>query len=337
MLSLNFRMAYIKSYIEIARLFLGGGSIYLKLRKELKRNYIDSLKFPDSLEKDYYYHSKFYNRTKQYIHANHFFGEFLCLVRGFNMTRNEMNHFLLLSSCAPIFDDFFEKNANYQSLKNLMHHPNIENANSDSEKLAAFFFGELLKDLNQPQELLNAADQLFAAQLKSKTQNNQHLIIDELLDISKEKGGYSGLMYALLLDGKKSDQFLELAFELGSYGQLMDDIFDVYDDAQEGIRTFANQAKSINEIRLVVEEHEQKVMDALEALHPESKNKKSFEQVLWVFGSVIEIALRKFEKNEVHFLVGPIKCLQLERKNWIIDMEKASNIWKLFKFSANRI
>lgn len=330
-------MAHFKSYIEIVRLFFEGGKIYLKLRKELKRNYIDSLEFPNSLEKEYYYHSKYYNRTKQYIHANHFFGELLCLVRGHKMNKNEMNRFLLLSSCAPVFDDFFEENTDDQSLKHLMYHPKMENANSDSEKLAAFFFGELLNDLNQGQELLTAADHLFEAQLKSKTQHHHNLSLRELLNISKEKGGYSGLMYALLLDDEKSEQFLKLAFELGSYGQLMDDIFDLYDDAKEGIRTFANQAENISDIRLVLEEHEQNVLDAIGAIQIKRKDKKSFEQVLQVFNSVIEIALRKFEENEIDFQIGPQKCLQLERKNWIIDMEKVSNIWKLFKFSAERI
>jgi len=330
-------MAHLKSYIQIVRLFFEGGGIYLKLRKELKRNYIDSLEFPESLEKEYYYHSGFYNRTKQYIHANHFFGELLCLVRGTKMKKNEMNRFLLLSSCAPVFDDFFEKNTDYNALKQLMHHPELGNANSDSEKLAAFFFGELLKNLDQSQGLLKAADQLFDAQLKSKKQRQLELGSEELLKISLAKGGYSGLMYALLLESDKSTEFLQLAFDLGSYGQLMDDIFDLYDDAKSGIRTFANTALKVEEIRFVVDEHEQKILELIQAMYLEKRSRKSFEQVLRVFSSVIEIALEKFEENEAMYQTGPQKCLDLDRNQWIIDMEKASNIWKLFRISAHNI
>lgn len=331
------RMNRLNSYIKVLQLFSQATLIYLRLRSFLKKEYFSNLRLSDDIKKDYYYHSGFYNRAKQYIHANHFFGELLSMVRGTKMTKAEMGRFVLLSSCAPVFDDFFEKDSDYSSIRELMHHPDMNNAKSDTEKLAAFFFSDLLSDIKNKEELLEAADQLFDAQLKSKTQSNTKLSNDELLKISINKGGYSGLMYGLLLDHKPGKRYLKLAFDLGSYGQLMDDIFDLYDDATQGIRTFVNQADSVKEIRMILEEHEQKVLDLINNMHLLRKDKESFERVLIVFSSIIEIALRQYEQIEEDKNLAPKNCLEINREYWIIDMEKAPNIWKLFNFSVQRI
>lgn len=330
-------MARIISYIKVFRLFFYGGAIYLRLRRYLNSIYNKKLNFPESLKKDYYYHSRFYNRAQQYIHANHFFGELLSLLRGTKMRDKEMRRFVLLSSCAPVFDDFFEKDADYSSIKSLMHQPELERAKNDNEKLAAYFFSELLMDLNNRDQVLKAADQLFEAQLKSKIQTNSQMSSNDLLQISLDKGGYSGLMYGLLLEHKQSESFNQIAFSLGSYGQLMDDVFDLYDDAHNGIRTFANQASSVRDIRMITEEHEQKIFNLIDKMHCSGKSRKMFEQVLLVFSSIIDIALNQYEQIEIKMQITPHECIKLERKYWIVDMEKVSNVWKLFKFSSQRI
>lgn len=338
MLSLTFnRMSRVYSYIKILHLFSQATLIYLRLRRFLKKDYFNNLQFSADIKKDYYYHSRFYNRTQQYIHANHFFGELLCLIRGSKMTKTEMSRFVLLSSCAPVFDDFFEKDSDYSSIRELMHHPDMENATSDTEKLAVFFFSELLKGINCKEDLLSAADQLFDAQLKSRTQTNTGLTNNDLLGISTDKGGYSGLMYGFLLDHKKDEKFFQLAFDLGSYGQLMDDVFDLYDDAAHGIRTFVNQADSVKEVRMILEEHEQKILDLINNMHLLRKNRVRFERVLLIFSSIIDLALSRYEQIESDMNTAPKDCLNIERKNWIVDMEKAPNIRKLFKHSAQRI
>lgn len=182
--------------------------------------------------------------------------------------------------------------------------------------------------------MIDAADHLFDAQQKSKSQKDKKCSFEELLHISLNKGGYSGLMYALLLEPPHSDVFLNLAFELGSYGQLMDDVFDLYDDAQQGIQTFANQSGSVQDIRLIIEEREQVIIEKLSKSSFAVKDRKSFLRVLHLFSNIIEIALLQYEKTEDLKGVHPQQCLSIDRKYWLVDMEKASNIWKLFTLSA---
>jgi hypothetical protein len=253
------------------------------------------------------------------------------------MTKEEMQRFSYLSSCAPVFDDFFENNSDTDSIRGLMNDPNIEKAHSKSEMLAAWFFQKILKDIKNGIEILNTANQLFDAQLLSKSQKNNSLNSNELLEISLKKGGFSGLMYGLLLNGEKPELFLELAYQLGAYGQLMDDIFDLYDDAKEGIGTFANQSNSVRDIRMILEEQEQKIYDLISKMHLMRKNRDLFKNVMAVFSSVVEIALQQYESIEMELKIHPSDCLKTDRVHWVVDMEKTSNVWKLFKLSSRRI
>ena len=264
------------------------------------------------------------------MHANHFFGELLTSILGRKMNQEERRLFANLSSCAPIFDDFFENNYDLEHIRTLLHHPNEENTLDPSEKLAVHFLNNILKSEIHKKTFLQAADDLFAAQIESKHQKENSLNQEQLLDISNRKGGFSGLMYALLLQESNSTKLTELGYELGAFGQLMDDVFDLYDDQKEGIRTYVNQSLKVIDIRFVLEEKEQLVLSIAKSIATSTKHFKKFKSVLQVFSSIIEMALEQYESIQDSQLSSPINCLNTERKLWILDMEKASNVRKLF-------
>lgn len=310
--------------------------IYLKLHLYLRKEYLKDLDFPDELKNNYFYHSIYYNRTKQYMHANHFFGELLTSVLGRKMNREERKLFANLSSCAPIFDDFFENNYDLEHIRLLLHQPEINKTQESAEILAVHFLNNLLKSNINSKDFLQAADDLFLAQKESKNQTNKHLNPNQLLDISNRKGGYSGLMYTFLLQESSSENFAQLGYELGAFGQLMDDVFDLYDDQKEGIRTYVNQANNIQEIRFVLEEKEQEILSLAKNVASAPQYFKKFKSVLQVFTSIIELALEQFENLQNKNDSSPIQCLNTERKLWILDMEKASNMRKLFFKSVEK-
>ena len=306
----------------------------MQLRQYLKKSFSKDLSFPTDLKQDYFYHSIYYNRTKQYMHANHFFGELLCLLRQKPISFTERKRFANLSACAPIFDDFFENKTNLNHIQDLLEHPLSENAQNNAEKLAVHFLQTILKSISNKKPFLIAAQDLFLAQTRSKTQKNTELNTEQLLDISIKKGGYSGLMYAYLLENPQDDIFIKIAFSLGSFGQIMDDIFDLYDDAKEGIRTFANQSHSVEEIRIIVNNQIQIINDLLAEY---SHSNLHFINVLQIFSSTIDTALNHYEKIEQTLKTSPTKCLTMDRKYWIIDMENPKNIWSLFYLSSQEM
>jgi len=330
-------LASLKQYFQTLNYFIKATFIFKDLRKYLRTDFARDLNFPQELEKDYHYHSLYYNRTKQYMHANHFFGELLCSLRGEPLTKTELMRFANLSSCAPIFDDFFETPTKLSHILALLEEPNLSNAQSKSETLAVHFLNNILASSIQKEEFLHAATQLFHAQTKSKTQKNNSLSKSELLEISLEKGGHSGSMYAYLLSGPRTADFYRMAYLLGGLGQLMDDIFDLYDDAKEGIRTFANQSNSVKEIRDILNNHKNKIFIQADILSKQDFDVSTFLQLLTIFDSTIEIALLQFEKIEKSLKTKPKDCLNLPRKTWIVDMEKITQVFRLFYLSAQKI
>lgn len=326
----------ISSYIKAFGLYGHASIIYFRLYRYLKKEHLVDLEFPDELKKNYFYHSNYYNRTKQYMHANHFFGELLTTILGRKMTKEERRLFSNLSSCAPIFDDFFENKTDLDHIRTLLHQPDKDSALSPSEKLSVHFLNNILNSNIDKTAFLQAADNLFLAQLESKNQKKKDLSQAQLLDISDRKGGFSGLMYTLFLEESSAKDFSTLGYHLGSFGQLMDDIFDLYDDQKEGIRTYVNQSQKTLELRFVLEEKEQQILSLAYRLASSPRHFKKFKQVLEVFRSIIEIAIEQYEKLESTQQISPIDCLKTDRKLWIIDMEKASNMRKLFFKSVSK-
>ncbi|NOR88108.1 MAG: hypothetical protein GQ527_10900 [Bacteroidales bacterium] len=330
-------MASFNQYYKGIYYYTRAALIYRSLRSYLKKDFSSDLNFPNQLKEDYFYHQSYYNRTKQYMNANHFFGELLCLLRGKPIRKEERMRFANLSSCAPIFDDFFEKGANLDHVFHLLKNPSPQNVQNESEELAVIFLNNILNSLSQKTEFLESSYLLFQAQSDSKSQNNQTLSKQELLDISLRKGGYSGLMYAHLLDDSKEKYFLEIAYLLGGLGQLMDDIFDIYDDAKEGIRTFANQSENLKEIREIIHNQIQEIRQRFPTLSKENYQLYHFSNVLEIFITTIEIALQHYDEIEAKHKINPHQCLQLDRKLWIVDMEKPANIWHLFQLSLSNL
>jgi hypothetical protein len=322
-----------RTYIQILLLFLSGIISYLRLKRYLYFAYKKEFSAIGWTLEEYKYHSKQYNRTKQYVHANYFFGEWLSLYRGFALNPTELKKFVWLSSCAPVFDDFFEHSYDYDHIKNLLLHPVLSNARNSKEDLAVWFFSKILENNTDSQQLQDTALELFDAQIRSKNQENAAIVYEDLIKISKDKGGFSGLMYAHLLDYRKTDGFKQYAFQLGAYGQLMDDVFDLFDDAKNGIYTFANRSKDVKSIRNVVSDHEKTVEMLIVAASLPENRKIRIKRVLGIFGAVIETALQHYEHIEKEHKIPPCESQGTERKLWIVDMEKISTIRKMFSIA----
>ena len=312
--------------------------IFLQLRKYLKQSFIQDLNFRNQLETEYFYHSKYYNRTKQYMHANHFFGELLCVLRDYKLTEKEYRRFANLSACAPLFDDFFDKGkADLSKINRLLNNVDKEKAETEEQKLAAHFLKNILRDMDQKEEFLRAANRLFTAQKSAKKNQSTKASAEDLWEHSKQKGGFSGLMYALLLSHTLSEEEKNLAFELGSFGQFMDDVFDLYDDRKAGVFTLPNSAQSVSEIEIFFEDLLQSIKDILVKMNFAEKAKKDFINVLEIFAAAIRLALDHYAHLEEKHQILPSECLKMERKNWIVDMEKPSNAFKMFRMGLRHL
>jgi len=79
---------------------------------------------------------------------------------------------------------------------------------------------------------------VHASQIKSLEQlNNNSMTKEEVMEISFLKGGSTLLADAYLIQSEPELTFLNFAFEMGTYLQLIDDLQDMKEDADKGIHT----------------------------------------------------------------------------------------------------
>lgn len=312
--------------------------ILLRQKIYLKNYFLSDLVFPSSLEKEYYFKSTHYNRTKQYLLANRFFGELLCVLRGQKMSSSEMKSFTNLSACAPIFDDFFDNGeTDLHKINELLNNPKKEVPESDMQKLAVHFLQNILSNLSDHEEFLKTANLLFEAQKAAGARQHEEENIRNLWKYSEQKGGHSGLLYALLLTHPLTDMEKEIAFDLGAFGQFMDDVFDIYDDKKNGVFTFPNTSETVKEIEAFMNNTISIIFEKIDNHNCSHNAKRDFKNILQILASAIRVALAQYKRIEKEHRVAPISCLKLDRKKWIVDMENPSNLFKMFQISLSRI
>lgn len=91
----------------------------------------------------------------------------------------------------------------------------------------------------------------FEAQANSLQQNQSNLSKEETLQISKEKNGQTSLLVASLMDENWTALQLQIIYQTGVMGQLMNDIFDTHKDLHAGIYTIVSKVKSMAELKEV--------------------------------------------------------------------------------------
>jgi hypothetical protein len=170
--------------------------------------------------------------------------------------------------------------------------------------------------------------EVYQAQWQSKSLLNPELPRSELAAISARKGAVSAWVFRSLIAEPISPEELNMLEQLGYLGQFMDDIFDLYDDHQEGLQTLANDYSGdftpVYE-KFLMEIEELKVL--IQKL-PFSKNRKMcFQRELMLMVSGGILACQHFLKVQRKY--GHLDIQNIPRKELIVDMESKKNHVKM--------
>jgi hypothetical protein len=149
-----------------------------------------------------------------------------------------------------LFDDFFDNdNLTDEYITQLINKPNDIEPGNDSVKLAIQLYGKLLEGVQHPESIQEALNAVFKEQVRSKKQKNSDLTEDEIKDITFAKGGTAFLLYRKAFGEISTRCEEKFYYTLGAIMQLENDIFDVYKDRQEGIRTLVTACHDIKPVR----------------------------------------------------------------------------------------
>ncbi len=174
--------------------------------------------------------------------------------------------------------------------------------------------------------------QIHLAQKDSAKQFNAHTSLDELVDITKRKGGYSLLMCRHYLTDPFNENIDDCWYSLGGLIQMTNDLYDTYKDTKEGIYTFANTQRELPSIELIYSNQKRLLNSSISKLSVPKSDKLKFAIKISIISAFGDIALQQFKGINNNSNTLP-NFDQIPRESLIIDMEKMLNRYRLIKFA----
>lgn len=259
-------------------------------------------------------------------------GEGFCLLRGEKISEQERNALTYLGALTGLFDDFFdEKELSEHYLKNLMDKPESANPSDANERLFVRFAKKALENASDIYALKKASIKVYEAQVLSKKQKLEVLSPHEIEDITLQKGGFSILFYRSVFHNTAHEAEEKMLYYLGGIGQLENDIFDIYKDYQNGIKTLATNTKHINDLRDTYISLMEKTFALVHQTDFSTENKKKFLRFIALIISRGFVCLDFLEKSEKK-TNGIFSLKDYEKQDLICDMGTVKNNLKLIDY-----
>ncbi len=259
-------------------------------------------------------------------------GEAFCILHNKKMSSGERTAATSQGAMTGLFDDFFDKQyLSDASIEKILQNENAF-AKKSNEKLFMFFYRKALQSVPDKQKMQQRLMDVYKAQLESKKQVQPFITEKEIREITFYKGGASLLFYRSAFLPVPSAAEEKLAYDLGSLMQLSNDIFDVYKDRENGIKTLVTETTKINSIRILLQQQlKQYYSDAYNIGLP-GKNVNRFLSILTlgIFSRAF-VCLDQLESNEK--LTGnQFDVKQYSRKQLICDMDGWGNKMQSAKY-----
>lgn len=244
----------------------------------------------------------------------------------FERTSNKL-YFILTG----LYDDIIDQQIlDEKSLNQLFEDPSTAKTDLFETKVLVDVHLSLLKRVQNIADYTSTLANIHQAQKDSLQQINSTINKDALLDITLRKGGYSLLMCRQYIDLPSSKELDICWYHLGGIIQITNDLFDIYKDLQEGIKTIPNSVKNVNEIQNVYEQLVNNFIISLQHL-PFEKRKIDVLKIklspIPAFGYLAIHNLIKLQDQQEELP----NLTTVPRKSLIIDMEKTANRIKLIQ------
>ncbi len=269
-----------------------------------------------------------FNKMRNYygIRVPSGIGESYCTLRGYKMTETERKASTYQGALTGLFDDFFDKTQfPVEQLKEMLDDPFKYNTTTSLEDLFIDFLKTVHLNIHATDFFNDMFNKVYHAQVESLKQLKPDISYEEIKRITFNKGGYSLLFYRSAFNNNLVENEYNALFNLGALMQLCNDIFDVYKDEKQKIRTLVTATDNTDNFRNIFNKQITKTYEMVKTLDYKEKNIKMFLSKFSLFFSRCFVCLDQLErlqkKNNNKF--EPVK---FSRKELICDMEKPINI-----------
>jgi len=259
-------------------------------------------------------------------------GEGICTLRGRPMNHKERLANTFQGALTGLYDDFFDKTGlQPEGIKKMMENPEGYAPSTSLEKLFINFLIKVHENIVNKEIFNDSFDMVFTAQMNSKKQESDSLLLEELKDITFQKGAYSILFYRSVFQHKLQDGEEDALYHAGALMQLGNDIFDVYDDENEKIKTLVTECGQIDSVRqLFLSQLEL----CIKLFRESSFGKRNIEAYLnkFVLGlSRCFVCLDQLERLQ-RKTDGKFNPDEYSRAEMICDMEKPGNMLSSLRY-----
>jgi hypothetical protein len=302
----------------------------IKIQQQFNKNFL--VPYLDELEKKY--NGKFQPEQKQKIlnYYGLFITSFLCSsykrLHGKKLTLEERKRATLFGILTPVGDDLFDiDKLNIENIREITFNPENYNASTFSSKVAKEIQAYLLATVPNKNAYVEASKNVLEIQIETVKQTHPDISKGEMERITYTKGAVSVIIYHQCLNEAADEQMKEVLFYIGSLYQVGNDIFDLYKDVRDNIYTLINTCEDYEVFRKKFLERVRLQNQKIMALPYAEKNKKEFCIVMNTINARSVVALDQFILLQKK-MNSKINWWKLERKDMIVDMEKAKNFLK---------
>lgn len=275
-------------------------------------------------------------RLTQYVQVHSLLDYSLCGLAGRSISKGELKACVYFCACLPLYDDFFDKNdLTAEEIKGLMQAPKHFEPKNPVEGLFIHLLKEVYKNLPDPILFAKYFEGLYYGQEESKKLLDPTLEYAHVKKIAFEKGGHSALLFRSILKHPFLKGEEKALYQLGVVGQLLDDLFDLWDDLEEGVNTIVTKYDDdFTPIYDVYLSEVQSLKCLILNLNYKlgCKNKFIRELMLMVNGGTLcgQHYMRLQKQNK-----GVFDIQEIGREALICDMENKLNWIKMIKISIS--
>lgn len=252
--------------------------------------------------------------------------EGFCRLHGRKASAAEKKRFVYYFICSSLFDYFVDDvHIPFDQIAMLSFKPEEATCTTFEEEVFLDAHRWLRKQVNDIQGYEICSHALFAAQQQSSLQFNQDLPTSAVLDITFRKGGYAVQLGSYYLDEEVPETERKIWYQLGVLIQLTNDLYDVWKDAPQQIRSSVLAVQDMHQFARIFHEKVETLWQLIRQ-HParESAKQNFLFHIAGTlsFGYIAMDQLIRLQGNQDHLPAYD----STHRKDWIIDMEKIENL-----------
>lgn len=229
--------------------------------------------------------------------------------------------------CSSLFDNFCDrKELSQDALYQISFAPESFTAASFDEQLflqAHLFLRDGVQDKPFYEEVMHG---LFQSQVDSIKQFDHTIGDEEIGRITLSKGGYAVLLCHFYLDDAAGEAERQCWYQIGGIIQLINDLYDIHKDYQEGAATLPNRMNDAYAFHTYFTGLVENVKKEISNLPFPAEAKQHLTISMMGICSLGMMAIRQLQQIQGMNATLP-DLRSLPRKALIVDMEKPKNLW----------